>query len=282
MLCILYLIGAGALFGLVGHFAERALPRDASRRWIWMTTIALSVVLPASYRTRHAAVVGEGQGHASHWLQAVTAWDAWIEPLWLAASATLLAWALLHTVRVAVLARRQGRRAVVDGVPVVVTDALGPATVGALRPRVLVPRWVLALPKAERRYVLRHEDEHRRQRDALLLLVASVGVVLLPWNLPLWWQLRRLRLAIEMDCDARVVRALGRPRRYGELLLRVAVAGSRGPSLQPAFVGEAGSLERRLARLVGPRPARGVRLAAPLVALALLALVLALPHPVAP
>ena len=37
----------------------------------------------------------------------------------------------------------------------------------------------------------------------------------MPWNLALWWQLRRLRLAVEMDCDNRVVAALGDPNPYG-------------------------------------------------------------------
>ena len=32
-----------------------------------------------------------------------------------------------------------------------------------------------------------------------------MAVVLMPWNLPLWWQWRRLRFAIEVDCDARVL-----------------------------------------------------------------------------
>lgn len=282
MLCILYVIAIGACLGLVAHLAERALPRDASRRWLWVATIALSVVLPAAYRSQHATVVGEAHAHPADWLAMLQAWDPWINRLWQYASLALLTWAVLHAARVAILARRAGRPTLVDGVPVIVTDALGPATVGALRPRVVVPRWVMALPRARRRYVLRHEDEHRRSRDALLLLVASVGLVLLPWNLPLWWQLRRLRLAIEMDCDARVVRALGRPRRYGALLLHVAEATGRGPTLQPALLGAPGSLESCLLRLVGPGPARHVRLLAPLAALVLLALVVALPHPVAP
>src|SRR5262249_58279568 len=31
------------------------------------------------------------------------------------------------------------------------------------------------------------------------------GVGALPWNVALWWQRSRLRLAVEMDCDARVL-----------------------------------------------------------------------------
>ena len=52
----------------------------------------------------------------------------------------------------------------------------------------------------------------------------------MPWNLPLWWQLRRLRYAIEVDCDARVLDGGIDPTHYGETLISV---GER----QSAYVG---------------------------------------------
>ena len=170
----------------------------------------------------------------------------------------------------------------IDGVPIVVTDVAGPATVGVVRSRVLVPRWVLALPGAQRKYVLRHEDEHRRAHNARLLFAASLPLLLAPWNLALWWELRRLCLAVEMDCDNRVVAALGNPNAYGELLLKVAQAANRGPRLQPAFLGM-GSLERRLTLLLAPTPLRHAqRFLVPALAFVLLLAVLAIPHPVLP
>jgi beta-lactamase regulating signal transducer with metallopeptidase domain len=185
------------------------------------------------------------------------------------------------------VSRRQrgdaGGPAVVDGVPVVVTDSMGPATVGLFRSRVLVPRWVLALPGVQRQYVLRHEEEHRRSHDARLLFVASLPLILMPWNLALWWQLRRLCLAVEMDCDNRVVSRLGDATAYGELLLKVAQAASRGPRLQPALLGGMGSLERRLTALLAPTPLRYLqRFLLPAVAIGLLFVVLLMPHPVLP
>jgi bla regulator protein BlaR1 len=189
--------------------------------------------------------------------------------------------AVAQALRVSSLIRRSRRGpAVVDGVPSVITDSIGPATVGVLRTRVVIPRWVLALPPAERRYVLRHEEEHRKSRDTLLLFIASLTGVLMPWNLPIWWQLRRLWLAVEMDCDKRVVAALGDARAYGEMLLRVAEAGSRGPRLQPALLG-VGMLERRITELVAPSTRTlAVRVLASATAVALLYVVLMLPHPV--
>jgi beta-lactamase regulating signal transducer with metallopeptidase domain len=103
----------------------------------------------------------------------------------------------------------------------------------------------------------------------------------MPWNLALWWQLRRLCLAVEMDCDARVVSALGDARAYGALLLRVAEAANRGPRLQPAFIGGGGTLERRLTGLLAPAPLRrGQRFLLPTLALILLFIVAVMPHPI--
>ncbi|MEO7042711.1 MAG: hypothetical protein ABI035_10660, partial [Gemmatimonadaceae bacterium] len=46
-----------------------------------------------------------------------------------------------------------------------------------------------------------------------------IAIILAPWDIPLWWAWRRLRLAIEVDCDARVLRTHPDIRRYAELLL---------------------------------------------------------------
>ena len=304
MLCILYVTLLGASLGLIGLLVEQALPPTAPRRWIWCLVIALSTVLPPLYRARHTASVSAlapsaavtGSGHRGHgpafgaaWWTRVDAYGGAINRVWLFSSVLLLVLGVVSMGRVSYLVRRAKTSraaldgpAVVDGVPVVLTESLGPATVGLLRSRVVVPRWVLALPGVQRGYVLRHEEEHRRANDSRVLFLASLPLLLLPWSLPLWWQLRRLQLAIEMDCDNRVVAALGDARAYGSLLLKVAEAGSRGPRLQPAFLGGVGTLERRLTRLLATGPRGHVRrYLAPAAAVVLLLLVLSMPHPVA-
>ena len=70
--------------------------------------------------------------------------------------------------------------------------------------------------------MLLHEGEHIRAGDPYLLLGAALALVLMPWHPVLWRQVRRLRLAIEIDCDARVLGRTENPRSYGELLLQVA------------------------------------------------------------
>jgi len=305
MLCILYVNAVGMLLVVAGVLIERVLPATFPRRWVWCVVIPMSIILPGYYRWHHMVSVTDVQqavqpplGHALG-MTSITAldpvlwahiesYDTSINRLWITVSAILLLWGLANAWRVSRVVRlSRGERgdargtAIVDGVSVVVTDAIGPATVGLFRSRVLVPRWVLALPGSQRQYVLRHEDEHRRAHDARLLFVASLPLILMPWNLAMWWQLRRLCLAVEMDCDNRVVSGLGDARAYGELLLKVAQAGSSGPRLQPALLGGVGTLERRLTVLLAPTPLRQVqRFLLPALAVGLLAIVLLMPHPV--
>jgi bla regulator protein blaR1 len=279
MLCILYVNVVGILLVVMGLLVERLLPSTMARRWVWVVLMPLSVFLPGLYRTRHSAAVGE-------WWAPTVSYDTIINRVWLTASALLLVWGVANLLRVSYLvwaSRRQRDNltpSIVDGVQVVVTDGVGPATVGLLRSHVLVPRWVLAMPGVQRRYVLRHEEEHRSAHDARLLFVASLFIVLAPWNLALWWQLRRLRLAVEMDCDNRVVSALGDANAYGELLFKVAQAASPGPRLQPALLG-VGMLEHRLTMLLAPTQLRRVqRIMLAAVACVLLFVVVSMPHPV--
>lgn len=292
MLCILYVIFVGTLLGVAALQVERALPQGRPRRWVWCVAIIVSVALPPVYFARHRiAVEAVGSisnvhgGHSGAW--AIPAWtsdqssDTFINRIWIAASCIIALWGLVNAARIWWILATSRKGTVIGGVGVTVTDVTGPATVGLVNPRVLIPRWVLALPGIERGYVLRHEDEHRRARDAALLTLASLTLVLLPWNVALWWLLRRLHLAIEMDCDTRVVAALGDAGTYANLLLRVAEAGSRGPSLQPALLGGRGMLEQRLKTLVLPGGLRTEqRLALAAVAVVLALAVAVAPHPV--
>ncbi|MDQ6769878.1 MAG: M56 family metallopeptidase [Gemmatimonadota bacterium] len=285
MLCILYVNAVGLCLGLAALFFERTLPATSPRRWVWCIVIPISVVLPGLYRIHHPWAVAHAFQQQAVLMES---YDSSIVRAWYSVSVVLFVWGLasaLRVWRVVSVSRRgrgdEGALVIVDGVPVVVTDFMGPATVGFWHSRVLVPRWVLALPGVQRQYVLRHEEEHRKAHDGRLLLIASLPLILMPWNLALWWQLRRLCLAVEMDCDNRVVKRLGDAPAYGELLLKVAQASSRGPRLQPAFLGGVGTLERRLTALLAPTPLRLVqRFLLPAVALGLLFVVLKMPHPV--
>ena len=164
---------------------------------------------------------------------------------WIALTAALLVIAAATLLR----ARRERRRWPlhdVAGTPVRVAPRIGPAVLGVRAPEVVVPRWLLEATPEEQRLVVLHEREHIRARDPLLLAVGCLAAALVPWNPAAWWMLRRLRTAVELDCDARVLRHGVRPAAYGTLLIDMA---GRGPGLTlgaPALAGTPSSLERRI------------------------------------
>jgi TonB family protein len=112
---------------------------------------------------------------------------------------------------------------------------------------VVLPEWILSLDEPLRAIVLRHEEEHRSARDPHLLFGAALAVALMPWNVALWFQARRLRLAIELDCDARVLRTHPSTERYGLLMLTIAQRRSVAPTLFAPMLSEPTTqLERRI------------------------------------
>ena len=145
---------------------------------------------------------------------------------------------------------------------VTVTHDIGPAVVGIMRPRIVIPRWLLQQDAATQEIALAHEREHVRAQDIRVLGGALLVAVLLPWNLPIWWQLRRLRFAMEVDCDARVLRGGQSRSTYSAVLLNVA---TRLVPLRAAAAGlsESGSsLEKRIRIMHAPLRTRWRLLAA--------------------
>ncbi len=136
------------------------------------------------------------------------------------------------------------------------SSGTGPAVAGVLRPFIVIPEWTLESTLPVVRLMLAHEREHIRARDPLLLLLADIAVALAPWHPALHWQRKRLRLAVEMDCDARVLRTHRDTRRYAELLLRVAqrpALSSGHPAAAVALAPRPSTLERRIAAMTENR-----------------------------
>src|SRR5690606_2998963 len=145
-------------------------------------------------------------------------------------SSILVGWVLASMVLLAVLARltvrlhgeRRGwKESSVDRVPVLLSENAGPAVIGFWKGSIVLPSWLLELGAPLRALVLRHELEHVRARDPGVLSAAVACLLFQPWNPALWWQFRRLRMAVELDCDARVLSGGADVERYGLLLLAV-------------------------------------------------------------
>lgn len=177
---------------------------------------------------------------------------------WLVASLALAARVVMALVRLRRI-RRRADAGVIDDTPVLLSDDIGPAAIGVWRPEVLLPRWVLALDPALQRLIVRHEVAHVRSRDALWLWVAVVLVVALPWQPVLWCLARRLRLAVECDCDARTLARSADPvgdrARYARLLLLIAQRPQH-PSWGLALAHPTSQLSRRITAMFAMPPRR--------------------------
>ncbi|HXD47818.1 MAG TPA: M56 family metallopeptidase [Gemmatimonadaceae bacterium] len=268
-------------------------------RLIWAAALGASVLLPAaatlrSYLAARAAPVSLMPFTITVQAPAmiIRARAGWGVPWDLVA---LIAWGLLTTFLLVRLARdvvalerrrRTWRDAQVDGMPVRLSLDTGPAVVGLRSMDVVLPEWILSLDASLRALVLRHEEEHRRARDPHLLFGAELLWALMPWNLPLWYQARRLRLAIEMDCDARVLRAHPSTERYGLLMLTIAQRRGVAPLLATMLSEPVTQLERRIIamRTTTRRLARATLVGGAAVALGALAFACSLQsdNPVAP
>ena len=177
--------------------------------------------------------------------------DVVIGALWMIASLGLT---IRFSLAAGALARRRTswRSAIVDGQPLLVSPDAGPAVVGFRLPTVVIPEWVLELDASLRALVLRHEREHLAGGDPKLLLGAVTAATLMPWNPVAWFQLHRLRSAMELDCDRRVLRAHPDARRYGSLLLAVAQRADRSDLLAAALTESNSLLARRIAAMRRP------------------------------
>lgn len=239
--------------------------RGVTRR-VWAIALAAAVLMPiAAVIVRDAPPafeVGDGvvavsvtSGMVMDGVATLSSLDDLLAVGWAATSMVLLA--LLCTSTLLTAWRRRGWEATeVDGVSVLVSRDVGPAVVGLARGRIVLPRWVLGLGIAERAMMLRHEQEHVRAGDPRLLALGVAIAIAMPWNPAIWFMLRRLRLAIEVDCDRRVVGAGALDvRRYAELLLSVGARRSV-PAYGVGFSVGRPFLEQRIDRMTSPASER--------------------------
>ena len=156
-----------------------------------------------------------------------------------------------------------------------VARRIGPAVVGVIRPRIVLPEWLLAAPAGVLEIALLHEEEHLKARDTRLLAAGAIAAALVPWKPFLWYQLHRLRVAVELDCDRRVISAGIPSTRYASVLLEVGEIQSALPVGALALATPPSEVERRLRALFSPIRSVGSIRAGTMVAAAILLVAIA-------
>lgn len=288
---MLALIWSLLVFGVLAALAAWATEQarwllGASRRLPWLVALMVTTAWPLiqsstgqfmSSSPTTAAIQLPAVVIVSQAARSAATSQPWLAQglavLWGLASLMLLV-RLVLAARAATSALHTGEHVMVDGAPVVLSDNAGPAVVGWVQPHVLWPRWLDEVDPALRHLILRHEHEHCRAHDPRWLLAAECAVVVMPWHPAVWWMRNRLRAAIELDCDARVLTAEADASRYGRLLMLLA---QRQPSMPLAsMLAEPHSLlARRIRTMTTTRPHNSRLLAAALSLVAVAAIVTA-------
>jgi beta-lactamase regulating signal transducer with metallopeptidase domain len=277
---MVYVCVVALFLGAAAYVAERSAQiRKAPTRWLWGVAIIASLVLPvvissvsvqapslssAVSGVSPAPVVVLRQMTSSalapaRWLDAAAGravaspgLDAILQWTWAAASVLIVGGIVLTSLQLHGR-KRSWARGVMCGSEVFISEDVGPAVVGLLRPRIVVPRWIAEAGAERQDLVIAHERSHLEAGDARLLAIAVLLIVTMPWNLPLWWQLRRLRFAIEVDCDTRVLGSGRDVARYGETLIAVGERRSARVAVVAAMSESRSFLEERLRKMVSKR-----------------------------
>jgi beta-lactamase regulating signal transducer with metallopeptidase domain len=277
---MVYVAVVALIMGVAGLIVERAAQlRKVATRPVWIATLLASLILPVVSFTvpihtpELSSAIDRAAPQAVAPLRQMTAAavqpSAWLvtEPGHIAPRLdvnTLLVWGWGATSGLMLLAilfngtqlhrsKRAWRRQLMAGSLVLVSEDFGPAVMGLLRPSIVVPQWIAEAEPQTQSMVVAHEQSHLDAKDAQLLAVALLLILAMPWNLPLWWQLRRLRAAIEMDCDSRVLKSGSDVSAYGETLVLVGERQSTRLALVTAMSEPTSSLERRIRNMFAKR-----------------------------
>jgi hypothetical protein len=279
-----YLLTISLLLVLAALAAEWLLIRlRRPARGSWAVALLLSVVLPllpsrpAPAPEMTLPAVTSSPPLAADVAVPVTSSPGWsldfdLPVGWLYLASFLTGGVLLTGWTLLALRARRWPSAVLDGSEVLRAPATGPAVVGFLQPRIVVPAWAFELPPDQRRMLLAHEQSHIDARDPLLLLGAALVVVAMPWNPLLWFALHRLRGAIEIDCDARVLAGGEAAEGYARCLIDTVTLAAAGPAPVVGALSLSSSiLERRVDLML--RTGRPLKLFSVAAAIAVIALV---------
>jgi beta-lactamase regulating signal transducer with metallopeptidase domain len=242
---MIYVVIVTTLLGVAALMAERsAQQRRRPGRWVWVAAIVASLMLPTIVASVSVQLPSLSRPTASSTpvvLRDVTSIPlptaiidlgapdgamtpyrlSRVLPLFWVASSMILLLALCLSATLLYWRKRRWMPGEVCGTQVLIAPDVGPAVVGLFRSRIVVPAWLLQAPERQQQLAMVHEQSHLDAHDPQVLTLALCLLLLMPWNLPLWWQLRRLRRAMEMDCDARVLSKERDVTEYCETLIEV-------------------------------------------------------------
>jgi beta-lactamase regulating signal transducer with metallopeptidase domain len=249
-LWMLYALLTALWLGLAALLGERALRAlGLSGRFVWIGALVLSLLIPLGAALFAASgstsAPTEVVRVASHPNRGAALLDRGLLMAWLAA-ALALAGSIGLAQRALLRARRSWRAAHVQGASVLVSRDFGPGVIALGRAQIVLPSWVLELETPAQELLVTHEREHLRAGDHRLILLSLALLVLCPFNPVLWWQFSRLKLAIEMDCDARVLAGRRDVRKYAALLLDVGERSRANHLVFAAFAAPPHAIERRI------------------------------------
>jgi uncharacterized protein (TIGR03435 family) len=144
-----------------------------------------------------------------------------------------------------------------------------PTIVGWLRPVVLMPLGALTgLPSELVEALLAHELAHIRRHDYLANILQGVAEALLFYHPAVWWISRHIRNERELCCDDDAVAISGDALTYVRALAELESCRPAGLTL--ALAANGGSLQERIARLLGIACPVPNSLSGPLVSLVVL------------
>lgn len=271
---MMYLVLVTLTLSAAALVAERAAKiRQAATRWVWVLSLAGSLVLPtviASASIQLPDALKSSTASTSIVLRKTTSIpmppmlldfenaqshatsdriDTLVRGIWVAASVLMALIFALGSIRLH--RRKRGwSEGSLCGQRVLIAPDAGPAVVGLMRSCIVVPAWLLQASGEQQQCTIVHERAHLTARDPQLVALALMLLILMPWNPLLWWQFRRLRCAIEVDCDARVLRSGHDLGAYCETLIHVGQHQSSRIGTVPAMSDSASFLERRIRHML--------------------------------
>lgn len=183
--------------------------------------------------------------------------------------AVLIVWVCGAAVAMIALVRQQRRferglggiAALDEGVFVASSSRHGPALVGALHPRIVVPAdFQQRYTARERELILAHERLHRARGDTRINAVVALLRCVYWFNPLLHWASIRFRFDQELACDAGIVSRFPQARRsYADAMLKTQLAEQSWPALRlpVGCLWPCGHpLKKRLLMLKQPLPSR--------------------------